>query len=60
MPKQSKNKQEEREIKPVAECQTLGEVMATLTHMVKELNQIPGVKASMGVEPSHTESKEDK
>lgn len=43
----------ETEIKPVSECESVAEVLATVNHLVKELNKIPGVKASMNIEESH-------
>ena len=39
----------EQRIKPVLECQSIGEVLVTLQHMAKELNQIPGVRANMTI-----------
>lgn len=40
---------ENKETKPVSECQTLGEVLASLNAMCKELNEIPSVKATMTI-----------
>jgi len=43
----------EKEIKPVSECESVAEVLATVNHLVKELNKLPGVKASMNIVESH-------
>lgn len=37
------------EFKPLAECQTIGDILICCSHLVKELNKIPGVKAKMEV-----------
>jgi len=39
----------QEQIKPVSECKSLAEVMATLNHLCKELNGIKGVKASFSI-----------
>ncbi len=36
-------------IKPIPQCQTVGEVMASLSNLCKELNEIPGVKARVAL-----------
>ena len=41
---------EELEFKPIPQCETIGEMIVTLNHLVKELSEIPGVKASMEVD----------
>ena len=40
----------DQEVKPLPQCQTVDEVLATLQHLVIELNTITGVKATMKVE----------